>query len=308
MGKTLFNVDSWISDLPHIKALPDFEVRYRDNETALKLHYSNANLYNLYTSMIWESINFPFEENNKSNEFIIKYETEKTYFTGNVTIEYTPLKKYVKVANSTIITTSISHSIPINFQFNLRQPVAAADRFGFDAATTKDMFTKLVISPVKPFNLNFLTNNYQQNCTQAMRLDIGTFILDRIQTLDYIILDEVLQKEISQKLENARRSIIIIKFSLIMNRNLLIIFFTLSISTLILALEPEYNSRRQFYNQRCEENSFFQFCADGCPANCKNQKTDQNCKVACTSGCQCYPGYIFLSGSSGPCVPKDSCP
>ena len=208
MSKTLSDVDSWISDLPHIKALPNFEVRYRDNETALKLSYSNANLYNLYTSMIWEPINFQFDENNKNNEFIIKYETDKTYFTGNVTIEYTELKNYVKMSNSTVFWTSIIHSIPLKYQFNIRQPVSSSDNFNFDSETSKNMFKKLIISPVKPLNMKFLSNNPEQNCNGLLRSDVRTFILDRIKTIDFTIIDKVLRKEIEQKLENARMSIV----------------------------------------------------------------------------------------------------
>ncbi|XP_029443201.1 von Willebrand factor-like [Rhinatrema bivittatum] len=62
----------------------------------------------------------------------------------------------------------------------------------------------------------------------------------------------------------------------------------------------------------CPENSEYQSCGSGCDQrNCKDELNDEPpsiCTRECVSGCFCKPGYVYLFGTSGPCVLSEDCP
>ncbi|KAG8547561.1 hypothetical protein GDO81_028031 [Engystomops pustulosus] len=61
--------------------------------------------------------------------------------------------------------------------------------------------------------------------------------------------------------------------------------------------------------QKCLENQEWDECGTACPANCETiGMKDMICTMQCVEGCFCWGRYIFLSGTSGPCVLPEQCP
>ncbi|MEE6481989.1 hypothetical protein FKM82_013102 [Ascaphus truei] len=59
----------------------------------------------------------------------------------------------------------------------------------------------------------------------------------------------------------------------------------------------------------CTGNTTFTTCGTACPSNCTNyMDEDRICTMQCVIGCVCKPGYVHLSGKTGPCVSPCDCP
>uniref|UniRef100_A0A8C5WH93 VWFD domain-containing protein n=1 Tax=Leptobrachium leishanense TaxID=445787 RepID=A0A8C5WH93_9ANUR len=59
-----------------------------------------------------------------------------------------------------------------------------------------------------------------------------------------------------------------------------------------------------FCSQQCPPNSHYEHCGTACPATCVNKNSPSTCKLPCTEGCICNPGYVLYDRT---CVPVHEC-
>ncbi|XP_063291897.1 inducible metalloproteinase inhibitor protein-like [Pelobates fuscus] len=59
----------------------------------------------------------------------------------------------------------------------------------------------------------------------------------------------------------------------------------------------------------CSGNTTYSSCGTSCPDHCdKEEGFVRPCTMQCLLGCVCKPGYVHVSGKSGPCVLQQDCP
>ncbi|KAI2798873.1 hypothetical protein BLOT_012489 [Blomia tropicalis] len=197
VGTSIEDMDTWISDLPISINVPNFAVNYT-NQMISKILFNNTVIYNLYTSMI-KPYELHFISKQKNNTFTVQYETNKTYLTSDLTIEF---GQRLKCFKKTVYHVQLFEEFQLNFQYDLEQP--RNDRWDF--YYTKNATTSnLIVDPLKPFNQRIMYAISNIDSDESECLDNNEAkIIQILQNTEYNATINVIKELLTEKMNTAR--------------------------------------------------------------------------------------------------------
>ncbi|KAJ6221081.1 hypothetical protein RDWZM_006893 [Blomia tropicalis] len=198
VGTSIEDMDSWISDLPIKVDVPEFTLNYT-NQLISKITFKNMVLHNLYTSMIKPYELHYNETLLTKNLFTIQYETNKTYLTSDLTIEFSERLNCFK---KTIYDVQLIEEFQLNFHYKIEQP----KKMQYDMYYSRNLtLFDPNVEPLKPFNQRIMYTISNIDSRESQCLDENEDkIVQTLQNTQYNATINVIKELLTEKMLTAK--------------------------------------------------------------------------------------------------------